>query len=950
MSFSERKPDSPIWRRAIHNALARYRDDLQETEDYEAIIESETQQDILRFAESIKALPPQEQNGLSSMRRLAPILKSLDDLTAILAVCFGADAKITAVLWGSMRLIVDLASTSTDVFRNVLDMLEELSLTLPKFRMYEETLPMDGPLEDALLDLYTEIICFYARSIHFFRSHPHAPLRRSAWPQLQQDFTLTIRRIKHKASVVETEAELSRMRTQEKPQKEALDVLQDIRRDASAKVKSFPCNNLPSSLNRRLWYRDDVMNDIDAILDPGISKISSKIFALHGIGGVGKTEVALNYAISACSKFDAVLWAKADTETNLYQSFVDVAKVLGLIRTEAELQDSTAALLKVKSWLHDTKNSWLLVFDNCEDMELLKNAWPGQALGSILVTSRSATIAKSLICPNAQIQPFSKDIGASMLMRLTSLDPNNPVNREEAERISDMLGGLAIALVQIGAFISQRQLPIANFIPLYQKNSARIDARKTFDGDYEHTVSTVWELALSKLSGDAKCLQELLAFLDPNAIDEAILLEGSAALGCDEVDFLNDAMDLGDAEEALLRTALIEKDQESGVLSIHRLVQAAVMRRLSIPERTERFDTVTRLLTWGFPDRWSQDDGHQRKTWSRCERCLPHVLRLAHNVTEYKIQTSDSQAYAELLLRCCWFLYEKESYGVARHLVETALANFVDKTSLAYASAIDLSGLILLDLSEPKSALKPFEQAMQVRRQVLEEEDPLIAFSLNNLALVYTETSDFEQAYAIHEKAIKIRLNHQSNRIGNSYSNMARLLLRMGRADEAEEMLRRCPSLKDFTDETFLSTDNPRFSGDMVLLSRIRIHQGHLDDAMRLASKALSFRRKLLGNRLKTCDSLYDLAGIMERYGNLASAASLLLELVTIAETLPEAQGHLARAYFKLSQVYHSMQKDEESNACLATANQRMLKLRPEETRNTFEEQDFQNLCPWMLW
>ena len=82
----------------------------------------------------------------------------------------------------------------------------------------------------------------------------------------------------------------------------------------------------------------------------------------------------------------------------------------------------------------------------------------------------------------------------------------------------------------------------------------------------------------------------------------------------------------------------------------------------------------------------------------------------------------------------------------------------------------------------------------------------------------------------------------------------------MGRLDEAEEILARCPSLKNFTDETFLSTGNPRFSGDMVLLSRIRLAQEWLIEGMGLASKVLAFRRVLLGNRLKTCDSQYDLA------------------------------------------------------------------------------------------
>ena len=101
---------------------------------------------------------------------------------------------------------------------------------------------------------------------------------------------------------------------------------------------------------------------------------------------------------------------------------------------------------------------------------------------------------------------------------------------------------------------------------------------------------------------------------------------------------------------------------------------------------------------------------------------------------------------------------------------------------------------------------------------------------------------------------------------------MSSLLLRMERFDEAEEMLKRCPSLKDFTDETFLQTGNPRFSGDMVLLSRIRTQQGRTDEAMRLATKALAFRQRLLGNRLKVCDSLYDVASLMQMEGKEASA------------------------------------------------------------------------------
>lgn len=131
---------------------------------------------------------------------------------------------------------------------------------------------------------------------------------------------------------------------------------------------------------------------------------------------------------------------------------------------------------------------------------------------------------------------------------------------------------------------------------------------------------------------------------------------------------------------------------------------------------------------------------------------------------------------------------------------------------------------------------------------------------------------ELDLAFTVHQEAIHLRLKDNSDRIGNSYSNMSSLLLRMGRPDEAEEMLARCPSLKDSTDETFLNTGNPRFSGDMVLLSRIRLAQGRPTDALRLASKALAFRRKLLGNRLKACDSQYDVASMLLKEGHVSSA------------------------------------------------------------------------------
>jgi tetratricopeptide (TPR) repeat protein len=145
--------------------------------------------------------------------------------------------------------------------------------------------------------------------------------------------------------------------------------------------------------------------------------------------------------------------------------------------------------------------------------------------------------------------------------------------------------------------------------------------------------------------------------------------------------------------------------------------------------------------------------------------------------------------------------------------MRTALEILIEKDTLMYASAIMLHGLIELDTNNVQKALDSFLAAMKIREKVLDADDALIASSLNAISLAYTELGDLPKAVEAGQKAIDIRLRTKSDRIGNSYSNMSSTLLRMGKPDGAEEILKKCPSLKDFTDETFLNTGNPRFSG-----------------------------------------------------------------------------------------------------------------------------------------
>ncbi|KAL8700555.1 MAG: hypothetical protein Q9201_005385 [Fulgogasparrea decipioides] len=193
--------------------------------------------------------PPNAQEK-AVVNRLGPILKFVNDFSAITALYFGADAKLAALVWGSIQLILRLASLTENTLQDIVDVLEELSLTLPRFRHYEKTLPIDDNFENALVDVYTEVICFYARTIHFYQSNPHHLLRCNRWAEFRGDFGKTIQRIKRLSSAVESEAEAARMRLDRSGYAEVIDLMKALKESKLAK-EGKPCYHVPYSVNPR---------------------------------------------------------------------------------------------------------------------------------------------------------------------------------------------------------------------------------------------------------------------------------------------------------------------------------------------------------------------------------------------------------------------------------------------------------------------------------------------------------------------------------------------------------------------------------------------------------------------------------------------------------------------------------------------------------------------------
>ena len=186
---------------------------------------------------------------------------------------------------------------------------------------------------------------------------------------------------------------------------------------------------------------------------------------------------------------------------------------------------------------------WLIVFDNADDLEILTHAWPGSAPGSILVTSRDFTAGFSPAAAGLSIQPFDDANGSAAFLELLGQTNPSQTSIDLAREITHKLGGLPLALRQISGFIVKQRLSLKDFLPLYERNAAKIHTKGTGPSDYQHTLSTVWSLALGQLTGNASSLQKLLTFFDPDRIDETILTNDEVTrTGSTDFDFLQDEM------------------------------------------------------------------------------------------------------------------------------------------------------------------------------------------------------------------------------------------------------------------------------------------------------------------------------------------------------------------------------------------------------------------------
>lgn len=288
----------------------------------------------------------------------------------------------------------------------------------------------------------------------------------------------------------------------------------------------FPNLILPFSQNTRFYGRDAELDKIDEFLRPRGDQ-SLKTYTIYGRRGVGKTQIALQYAYENRAGFDAIFWIQCETSVSIRQSFTDVAVALELPRAERHGRHEENQLA-VHDWLKRTSRKWLLIFDNAEQDHILQGYWPMGAAGAILTTSRRYfNFSKDLNRKGETIKVFNPAQSWDLLLQLLGNDWKTmdregrfpPSEALAARGMLDKLGGLALAISQAANLIKNTSIggsTIAKTYELFKERIRTLPSRHSAArSPTEKAVDGLWDMSFSYLSRNARTLLGVLAWLSP---------------------------------------------------------------------------------------------------------------------------------------------------------------------------------------------------------------------------------------------------------------------------------------------------------------------------------------------------------------------------------------------------------------------------------------------------
>ncbi|WP_165423474.1 FxSxx-COOH system tetratricopeptide repeat protein [Ktedonosporobacter rubrisoli] len=650
----------------------------------------------------------------------------------------------------------------------------------------------------------------------------------------------------------------------------------------------------------------------------------SRAIALCGIGGIGKTQIAIEYAYRYKSEYGAVLWTDASSWQALSLSYVYLADILGLAARHC--QERPAVIQAVRRWLAESKG-WLLILDNLDEIKLLSSFLPENYRGHVLITTQSSvlgTFAQS--CP---VTLLEQNVGARLLLqRAHLLDPYQvPAEdfgalEEAASKIVKAVSGLPLAIDQAAAYIEETGCSLQNYLDFYQKNpDVLIAKRGMLATDHLEAVTKTFLLAFGKvkqISSTAAQLLYISAFLYSDSIPEQIFTVGGIELGLPEL--TNNSLALNEVLRSLRSYSLVQRDGERETFSVHPMLQIVLRSVLSADEEKLLIEQVIKALNKVFPDprdinNWPVCKNytlHVQSCLKYCGDLILHELAFLYNKSGYYLSTQAQYDTANAFLQKSLTILERlhgdrhadvasmlntlgdfyanqDKYEQAEKLLRRALAIFEDLYGPIHPEvAYSLNHLAVLYRYQGKykQAERLLQRALDINKQVFGSKHTLVVRSLNNLGKLYMDQGKRKLAEKFLRQALAFgeQLAEPGRAdVARVLNNLAGMAADQGKYKQAEEFYWRSIALN----EQVFGFDHPAVTTGLNNLAWLYVEQNIYEQAENLFKRSLFIREKALGeDHPEVVFCLVNLASCYRNQGKYAEAEPLYRRALDIVEQL----------------------------------------------------------------
>uniref|UniRef100_UPI001EF61417 FxSxx-COOH system tetratricopeptide repeat protein n=1 Tax=Frankia sp. Cj3 TaxID=2880976 RepID=UPI001EF61417 len=596
--------------------------------------------------------------------------------------------------------------------------------------------------------------------------------------------------------------------------------------------------------NPNFTGRDDLLARMRASLT---GQGTTVVQALYGLGGVGKTQLAVEYAYRYAGDYDLVWWIPAEEPALINDHLARLAGPLG-IEGSVDAPDTADAVLAELA----NRRDWLLIFDNAEQPDDLA-PYRLSGSGHVIVTSRHP--GWGAFGRRVEVDVLERAESCVLLRRrIPALD--DPT----ADTLAAELGDLPLALEQATSYMEHTAIPPGDYVRLFRLRAEDMLARGQLTG-YRRTLAAVWSLSISeaaRIEPAAPALLNVCAYLAPDPIPVTVFTADPQCLPPLLRDAVSDEIRLAETIGALVRFSLLRRLPDG--LYLHRLVQAATRRSIPSEQRQQWSDAAAGLIRAAAPT----DIDDAPDTWPVWQTLLPHVLTIVNHPTT-DAPTPPTTGW--LMHHAAVYLRIRAEYRIGHDLLRRAVDYREQHDPDGLPDTLRKLGSVLRDLGRPIQAEPVYRRALVLSESTLGVAHSETARCLIDLGRLLAELGHADQARPLHERALAIA----ENVFGPNHPEAASALDALGDAlddlgypDDARQAIERALAIRI----DHYGHDHPKIAESLVFLGDALRNCGRPREALHVLQRALGIREQQLGaNHPQSANSMISIGNCLRDLG-----------------------------------------------------------------------------------